>query len=245
MTTQLQLQQFSVALEDKTIIAPLDLAIGKGALHVLMGPNGSGKSTLALALMGHPTYTVSGTILLDGQPINELPVHKRAQAGLYLSFQQPQEIPGVSIVTFLKAAYESMHGPISVDELQQRAISYMQLLAMDQALLYRNLHEGFSGGERKKLELLQLLLFKPKVAILDEIDSGLDVDALDAVARGITHARQQNPDMAMLLITHYQRILQNLQADAVHVIKDGVLIRSGDVSVIEQIEQSGYDGLFS
>ena len=243
MIDTLTIKQLTVSLEKKIIIHDVNIHLKQGSLHVLMGPNGSGKSTLALALMGYPTYTVSGTILLNGIDITDLAMHKRAQAGLFITFQQPQEIPGVSIATFLKAAYEALHEPISVDELQQRVLFYMDLLAMDQALLYRNLHEGFSGGEKKKLELLQLLMFKPKVAILDEIDSGLDVDALAVVAEGIKQAQKENPEMSIVLITHYQRILAHMQPDVVHVLKDGRLIASGDITVAQQIDQLGYDGL--
>ena len=243
MIDTLTIKQLTVSLEKKIIIRDVNIHLKQGSLHVLMGPNGSGKSTLALALMGYPTYTVSGTILLNGIDITDLAMHKRAQAGLFITFQQPQEIPGVSIATFLKAAYEALHEPISVDKLQQRAFFYMDLLAMDQALFYRNLHEGFSGGEKKKLELLQLLMFKPKVAILDEIDSGLDVDALAVVAEGIKQAQKENPEMSIVLITHYQRILAHMQPDVVHVLKDGRLIASGDITVAQQIDQLGYDGL--
>lgn len=206
----LQLSNYSVFVQDKQLVQDISLVVPEGALHVLMGPNGSGKSSLALSLMGHPAYQVTGQALLNGQDITQLPVHKRAQAGLFLSFQQPHELPGVPVATYLKAIYEASHGHVNASALQKQIYEYLDLLELEHAFYYRNLNEGFSGGQKKKFELLQLLLCKPKVAILDEIDSGLDVDALRVVAQTLQIARQQHPQMAILLITHYQRILAHL-----------------------------------
>lgn len=241
---QLTIANYAIFHDELQIVKNINLKIDQGSLHVLMGPNGSGKSTLALALMGHPAYSTTGSAYLNDQQLDELPVHKRAQAGLFLSFQQPHEIPGVPLRTFLKAAYEAIHEPIEPQELQSRVMRYLDLLELDQAIYWRNLHEGFSGGQKKKLELLQLLLLKPKVAILDEIDSGLDVDALRVVADALSVARKENPNMTVLLITHYQRMLHYLTPDAVHLLMDGELVRSGDAQLAQEIEQFGYDKVF-
>ena len=237
---QLQCTSLSVSCAQKEIVHDVSLAVPAGQVHALMGPNGSGKSTLAVALMGHPAYTTSGTITLAGHDITDVPIHKRAQAGLFLSFQQPHEIPGVPIATFIKAAYEAIHGAITPQALKERAAVYMDVLCMDEALWFRNLHEGFSGGQRKKLEVLQLLLLRPKVAVLDEIDSGLDVDALQAVANGLHLARKEQPTLSLLLITHYQRLLQYITPDVVHVMHQGRIANRGDAALALAIEQQGY-----
>ncbi len=241
MALKLQIKNYYVSLQDKKLLNDINLDITSGSVHALMGPNGSGKSTMALSLMGHPAYTVTGSVLLNGQEIGTMPTHKRAQAGLFLSFQQPYEIPGVSLSSFLKAAYEAVHKSIDPKALQDTVSAYLELLELDQSFYYRNLHEGFSGGEKKKLELLQLLLLKPKVAILDEIDSGLDVDALRVVAQALNTAREKNPQMSILLITHYQRMLTYIQPDQVHLLINGELIQSGDHTLASTIEQYGYD----
>lgn len=236
----LQIQDVTVVVEGKQILQNINLTMVPGSVHVLMGPNGSGKSTLALSLMGHPAYTITGSVSLAGIDLQELPTYKRAQAGLFLSFQQPHEIPGVSLHAFLKAAYEALCQPIDNALLKQRVLTYLILLELDESFYYRNVHEGFSGGERKKLELLQLLLFRPKVAILDELDSGLDVDALRIVAQALQVACKENPAMSLLCITHYQRILRYIQPDHVHVLMQGMLVQSGDQSLADTIEQYGY-----
>lgn len=237
----LQLTNYSVLAHDKQLVNNLSLAIGAGQLHVLMGPNGSGKSSLALSLMGHPAYQVTGNALLCAQDITQLPVHKRAQAGLFLSFQQPYELPGVPVASYLKAVYQAMHGHIDVTSLQKQIYTYLDLLELDRAFYERNVNEDFSGGQKKKFELLQLLLCRPKVAILDELDSGLDVDALRVVAQALQHARTQHPHMAVLLITHYQRILTHMSVDAVHLLVQGSLVRTGDQRLVQAIERDGYD----
>lgn len=236
----LQIQDVTVVVEGKQILQNISLTMMPGSVHVLMGPNGSGKSTLALSLMGHPAYTVKGSVSLAGIDLQELPTYKRAQRGLFLSFQQPHEIPGVSLHSFLKAAYEALCHPIDNALLKQRVCAYLDLLELDESFYYRNVHEGFSGGERKKLELLQLLLFRPKVAILDELDSGLDIDALRIVAQALQAACKENPAMSLLCITHYQRILRYIQPDHVHVLMQGMLVQSGDRSLVDTIEQYGY-----
>ncbi len=241
MVSQLQIKNYSVSLQDKKLLNNINLNIASGSVHALMGPNGSGKSTMALSLMGHPAYTVTGSVFLGEQEVSAMPTHKRAQAGLFLSFQQPHEIPGVPLSSFLKAAYEAVHEPIDPKTLQHTVSAYLELLELDQSFYYRNLHEGFSGGEKKKLELLQLLLLKPKFALLDEIDSGLDVDALRVVAQALRIAREKNPQMSILLITHYQRILTYIQPDQVHLLMNGRLVQSGDHTLASTIEQNGYD----
>ncbi|MEX0940457.1 MAG: Fe-S cluster assembly ATPase SufC [Candidatus Babeliales bacterium] len=240
----LEIKNLQVAVEDTIIINDFNLEISAGELHVLMGPNGSGKSTLALTLMGHPRYQVKkGLIALNSQEITHISPDKRAKAGLFLSFQQPQEIPGVQVFNFLKEARRAITGNNEgVDEIYDELCDYMDLLGIDQRFAYRNLNDGFSGGEKKRFELLQLLMLKPKLVILDEIDSGLDIDALKSVAEGIQLAQEQNPDLSILLITHYQRILKHIKTpDYVHILQKGTLQQSGNYQLIEAIEQGGYE----
>ncbi len=239
----IHLSNYSLSVAGKLVVDNISLNIPSGSLHVLMGPNGSGKSSLALSLMGHKAYTVTGSATIDGHDVVPLSVDKRAQLGLFLSFQQPYEIPGVPLSSFFRVMYEVKYGPIEAKELQERLFAYFDLLEIDHALYYRNLHEGFSGGQKKKLEMLQLLLLKPRVAILDEIDSGLDVDALRTVASALTVARRENPEMALLVITHYQRLLKYLELDRLHIMVEGSLITSGDYQLAHIIEQQGYDAV--
>jgi Fe-S cluster assembly ATP-binding protein len=207
-----------------------------------MGPNGSGKSSLAYTLMGHPAYELlNGSIVLNGTLLHELSVDKRAKLGLFLAFQQPLEIPGVTVGAFLKEAYQAVKGVhISVKDFQILVEEKLAILHLDSSILSRGLHEGFSGGERKKVEILQLLILQPKMAILDEIDSGLDVDALKVVAAGIAAARAERPEMIILLVTHYQRILNHVCPDFVHVLAQGELVASGDGKLVHAIEGAGY-----
>lgn len=237
----INIKDYAVFVQDKQLLSNISLELKPGSLHVLMGPNGSGKSSLALSLMGHKAYTTGGSVLIDGHDLTQLSTDKRAKLGVFLSFQQPHEIPGVPLASFFKAIYESIYGPIEPKKLQEKLFAYFDLLEIDHAIYYRNLNEGFSGGQKKKLEMLQLLLLKPRVALLDEIDSGLDVDALRVVAHALNSARQENPEMAILVITHYQRLLYYLQVDQVHLLMDGMLIRSGDRQLAEAIERHGYD----
>ena len=236
-----------VSVIDKPVLYDISLSINPGAIHAIMGPNGSGKSSLAYALMGHPSYIVtSGSVLLNGTDIATMPVYERAKNGLFLSFQHPCEVPGVSVGAFLKEAYSAVTGQhIAVADFQKLLIARCQQLSIDPAFTARGLNEGFSGGEKKRLELLQLLLLQPKVAILDEIDSGLDIDSLKIVAAGIELARKENPAMSIVLITHYQRILNYIIPDYVHVLCDGRVVASGDAQVARELELKGYDGFKS
>lgn len=239
----IHLSNYSVFVVGKQVVNNISLGLESGSLHVLMGPNGSGKSSLALSLMGHKAYTATGSAMIDGHDIVPLSVDKRAQLGLFLSFQQPYEIPGVPLSSFFKVIYEIKYGPIEPKRLQEKLFAYFDLLEIDHAFYYRNLHEGFSGGQKKKLEMLQLLLLKPRVAILDEIDSGLDVDALRVVAHALALARKESPEMAVLVITHYQQLLKHLQLDHLHIMVDGSLIKSGDYQLAHVVEQQGYDAV--
>lgn len=239
----LQINNISVSVNNKPVLYDINLNVNAGAIHAIMGPNGSGKSSLACVLMGHPSYHIaSGSILLNAVDISTAQVHERAKHGLFLSFQHPCEIPGVSVASFLKEAYIAITGNhIAVADFQALLLKYCEQLTIDPAFIQRSL-EGFSGGEKKKLELLQLLLLKPKLAILDEIDSGLDIDALKIVAAGVELARKENPQMAVVLITHYQRILEYIIPDYVHVLCNGRIVSSGDAHVARDLEIKGYDG---
>lgn len=232
----------SISVEEKSIIRGIRLSIDPGTLHVLMGPNGSGKSTLAYALMGYPLYQITaGSIVFQGQVLNEYAIDKRAKAGIFLAFQHPVEIPGVTVFNFLKEAhYAFCNTVISVEQFKTLLYEKMAFLKLDIEFSYRPLNYGFSGGEKKKLELLQLLLLKPKMAILDEIDSGLDVDAIKIVAEGLHHARRDNPDLAVLMITHYPRLFDYLTPDAVHIMNKGQLVKTGGPELMKAIEQGGY-----
>jgi Fe-S cluster assembly ATP-binding protein len=242
--TILCINNIFVSINDKPVLYDINLNIDSGAIHAIMGPNGSGKSSLAHSLMGHPSYTItSGSIFLDGSDISSAQVHERAKHGLFLSFQHPCEIPGVSVASFLKEAYMAVTGThIAVADFQTLLQKRCEQLLIDPAFMARGLNEAFSGGEKKKLELLQLLILQPKVAVLDEIDSGLDIDALKVVAAGIELARKENPAMSIVLITHYQRILDYIAPDYVHVICDGRIVVSGDAHVARDLEIRGYDG---
>lgn len=244
-SARLAIKNLSVSVADKKAVRSVSLSVMPGELHVIMGPNGSGKSSLAHALIGHPDYTVeSGDILLEGVSLLNQQPDVRARAGLFVSFQYPIAIPGVMVRSFLQeialiAAGESW----CYDEFCKQLELYCDVLSLDKSLLARSLHDGFSGGERKKLELLQMLLLKPRIIVLDEIDSGLDVDALQAVVRGISMARQTEPSPAVIIITHYQRILQYLTVDWVHVMHNGALIQSGTADLARYIDTTGYQEL--
>ncbi|MGC2310214.1 MAG: Fe-S cluster assembly ATPase SufC [Candidatus Babeliaceae bacterium] len=236
------LNNVSVSLDEKLLINALNLVCKPGTFTVLMGPNGSGKSSLAYALMGHPKYTIiDGSIMLDDVPITQLSADKRARAGLFLAFQYPYEIPGVSIFSFLKESYRALKGTdIILDEFVQLVETVFQQVGLSPDYIQRGVHEGFSGGERKRLEVAQLLLFKPKVAILDEIDSGLDADGIRHVAQALNGLRAENPSMIFIIITHNTRLLQFMQPDQVHILQEGKLIASGGVEMIQYIEAKGY-----
>ena len=241
----LTIKNLHVSINDLSILKRLSLQVQPGSIHAIMGPNGSGKSTLANTLMGHPHYQIiTGSIELNKIAIHELSPDKRAQAGLFLAFQYPLVLPGVRVATFLKEAHAAKTGKIlSVLEFQALLKDAMQVLDIDSSFAQRNLNEGFSGGEKKRLEMLQLLILQPQVAVLDEIDSGLDIDALKIVARGIDHARKQNPKMSFIIITHYQRILNYITPDYVHIMENGSIVKSGDATLAQRLETVGYQGL--
>lgn len=232
----------SAAAGEKPILHDVDLQVQKGEIHVLMGPNGAGKSTLGQVIMGNPAYTVSaGRIELDGIDITEEDVDKRSRAGLFMSFQAPVEVPGVPIASFLRAIVaQHDHLNLKGKRYKKRVAEIMEQLDMPEAALNRELNVGFSGGERKKLEMLQLLLLQPKLAILDETDSGLDVDALNVVSRAMA-AYRQDCDGTILIITHNTRILEHLPVDRTHVMVKGALVAEGDDSLIAKIDEEGFE----
>lgn len=237
----LHIKNLHVSTSDKEIIHGIDLEIEKGTVHAIMGPNGSGKSTLANAIMGHPKYVITqGTIVLDEHDITQQPPHERAHAGLFLSMQYPPEISGVTISNFLRAVYEAKVGekqnPITFyKHLQEK----MKELHIDPEFAKRYVNHGFSGGEKKRAEILQLSMLEPTYAVLDETDSGLDVDALRVVSEGINRFRSL--DRGVLLITHYNRILEYIQPDVVHIMANGTIVHSGDFTLALEVENNGYE----
>lgn len=236
----LQIKNLHISVGDKEIVHSLDLTLEKGKVIALMGPNGSGKSTLANTLMGHPKYTVTeGEIILDNENITALSPDKRAKKGLFLSMQYPPQIEGVTIGNFLRVAKISQTGAqISPLDFHKVLVEKMAKLSIDPDFLKRYLNVGFSGGEKKKLEILQLAVLEPTYAILDETDSGLDIDALKIVAEGINQFR--SPERGVLLITHYNRILEYITPDVVHIMKEGRMVKSGGAELAERIEKEGY-----
>jgi Fe-S cluster assembly ATP-binding protein len=247
--TQLELKDLHVALEDGTeIVKGVDLTVKTGEVHAVMGPNGSGKSTLAYALMGHPAYRITeGQILLDGDDVTELGADERAQRGLFLAFQYPHAVPGVTVTSFLRSAINAIRkaraggvdDPIPVKEFRTDLLAAMDSLKVPRDLARRYLNEGFSGGEKKRVEILQMALLRPRIAILDETDSGLDIDALKIVARGVQEL--VGPDMGALVITHYQRILNYIAPDYVHVFVDGGIVAEGGPELAQKLEDEGYE----
>ena len=244
----LEIKNLHVALEDGTeIVKGVDLSVDVGEKHAIMGPNGSGKSTLAYALMGHPAYEVTeGEILLEGTNIVELGADERAQKGLFLAFQYPHAIPGVTVTSFLRSALNAIRkaragkdDPIPVKQFRTEILAAMERLKVPRELASRYLNEGFSGGEKKRVEILQMALLQPKIAVLDETDSGLDIDALRIVAKGVNEL--VGPDMGALLITHYQRILNYVTPDHVHVFVGGRIVESGGQELAHKLEAEGYD----
>ena len=241
-TPLLNITGLTASVDEKTILQGIDLAVGAGETHVLMGPNGAGKSTMGHVIMGDPVYTVNkGTITFDGQDITDLSPDKRSRAGLFLSFQAPVEIPGVPLSSFLRAQIAGRPGlEMKGKEFRRRVKELAAELDMDTAYLNRELGVGFSGGEKKKVEMLQLLLLQPKLAILDETDSGLDVDALGVVSRGMD-AYRKSTDGSLVIITHNMRILEHLEVDRVHVMVNGRIVREDDASLIPWIDANGFD----
>ncbi len=238
----LEVEDLSVSVKDQPILQDIGLTMDAGETHVLMGPNGAGKSTLGFALMGHPGYSVTGgSITFDGEVLNDLSADKRAKAGMFLSFQNPIEVPGVSLSSFVRNALHEQTGqPVKLFAFQKKLAAAMELLSMDPAYADRDLNIGFSGGEKKKAEILQMLLLQPKLAILDETDSGLDVDAVRTVSQGV-EAYQESKHGALLIITHSTRILEALHVDRVHILVKGRIVHTGDASLIEEINAHGFE----
>jgi Fe-S cluster assembly ATP-binding protein len=233
-----------VAEEDLGILNGVDLTIGKGEIHAIMGPNGSGKSTLAKVIAGHPGYeATSGTVSLNGEDLLDLEPDERSRAGVFLAFQYPVEIPGVSIANFLRTAVQA-HMPegeeLDIFDFADMLSERMAMLEMDPAFAERHVNDGFSGGEKKRNEILQMAMLKPKLAVMDETDSGLDIDALKIVSNGVNKLVEEDPEMSVLLITHYQRLLDYIKPDFVHVMVDGRIVRSGGPEVALQLEAEGY-----
>jgi Fe-S cluster assembly ATP-binding protein len=239
----LQVENLHVSVEGTEILKGLDLTVGTGEVHALMGPNGSGKSTLANALLGNPTYQVTdGQILYKGEDVTAWPADVRGKAGMFLAFQYPEEIPGVSVAQFLRQALSARRGmDLSVLELRVSIMEWMKRLGMDPSFGDRYLNEGFSGGEKKRNEVLQLAILEPDLAVLDETDSGLDIDALGVVGRGVTAVRDSRPDLGVVVVTHYQRILEQLRPDVVHLMIDGRVLATGGPELAARIEKEGYE----
>jgi Fe-S cluster assembly ATP-binding protein len=250
---QLEIKNLHVALEDGTeIVKGVDLEVDLGQKHAIMGPNGSGKSTLAYALMGHPAYEVTeGQILFDGEDLTELGADERAQRGLFLAFQYPHAIPGVTVTSFLrsainanrKAASGGEEDPVPIPEFRTNLLAAMEELKVPRELASRYLNDGFSGGEKKRVEILQMAMLKPKIAVLDETDSGLDIDALRIVANGVN--KLVGPETGALVITHYQRILDYVTPDFVHVFVDGRIVAEGGPELAHKLEAEGYEAFGS
>jgi Fe-S cluster assembly ATP-binding protein len=232
-----------LATERPAILRGLDLTVNAGEVHAIMGPNGSGKSTLGSTLMGSPEYEVTaGTIEFLGDDVTEWPTDERAKAGMFLAFQYPQEIAGVSVIQFLRQAQSARKGiDLSVLELRLATMDWMKRLGMDSSFVDRYLNEGFSGGEKKRNEIMQMAILEPELAILDETDSGLDIDALRVVAKGIREVRTDRPSMGVVLITHYQRLLDEVTPDHIHILVDGRIVATGGMELAEQLERDGYD----
>ncbi|HSL57260.1 MAG TPA: Fe-S cluster assembly ATPase SufC [Acidimicrobiales bacterium] len=232
-----------VSTDGAEILKGVDLVVGAGEVHALMGPNGSGKSTLASTLLGSPEYEVTaGSIRFKGDDITEWGADVRGKSGMFLAFQYPQEIAGVSVINFLRQALSARKGiDLSVLELRLAIMEWMERLDMDPSFADRYLNEGFSGGEKKRNEILQMAILEPELAVLDETDSGLDIDALKVVARGVQEVRRDRPDLGVLAITHYQRLLEHLQPDVVHILIDGRIVESGGPDLAERLEREGYD----
>lgn len=241
-TSLLITKDLSVNVEEKEILHKINLEIGNGETHVLMGPNGAGKSTLGYALMGNPRYQITnGKIYFNGTELQDESADKRAQKGIFLSFQNPLEVPGISLANFIRNALEQRTGTrILLWDFKKEMKKAMDVLQMDESYADRDLNVGFSGGEKKKAEILQLLMLKPSLAILDETDSGLDVDAVHTVSKGIEEY-QKSKKGSLLIITHSTRILQSLHVDRTHVLVDGHLVASGDASLVDEINNHGFE----
>ncbi|HOD47899.1 MAG TPA: Fe-S cluster assembly ATPase SufC [Opitutaceae bacterium] len=239
----IEIKDLHVAIGDKPIVKGLSLTIKQGEVHAIMGPNGTGKSTFSKAIAGHPDYTITqGDVLIDGQSILALEPDERARAGIFLAFQYPCEIPGVSIANFIRAAMQARlkdGEELDATGYYKQLYAQMDSLKIDRKFTSRAVNDGFSGGEKKRCEILQMAMLKPRFAFMDETDSGLDIDALRIVSEGIEHMR--GPDLGILLITHYQRLLNHIVPDFVHVMYDGRIVKSGDKSLALELEAKGYD----
>ena len=243
----LEIKNLHVEIDGKEILKGLDLAVNAGEVHAIMGPNGSGKSTLAYAVMGHPAYEITeGKILLDGEDVTELGADERAQRGLFLAFQYPHAIPGVTVTSFLRSAINAVRkarndgvdDPIAIPEFRKELLAQMDRLKVSRELASRYLNDGFSGGEKKRVEILQMAMLRPRIAVLDETDSGLDIDALRIVAGGVKDL--VGPEMGALVITHYQRILDYITPDRVHVFVGGRIVEQGGPELAKKLELKGY-----
>ncbi len=239
----LNIEGLKVSINDKPILKGVDLKMNKGEVHVVMGQNGSGKSTLAAAIAGNPIYEIdAGKMEFYGEDLLEMEVFERARAGIFLSFQNPQEIPGLEIEHFLRMARENITGEkTSVAKFHKELLQVMEELDMPEDYASRSLNEGFSGGEKKKSEILQMAVIKPKFVILDETDSGLDIDAIKTVFENIKKIINKNPDMNAIIITHYNKVLDYLSPDKVHVMHEGRIVKSGGMDIVGKIEEIGYD----
>ncbi len=237
----LNIEGLRVEIDGQEIVKGLDMEVGTGEIHAIMGPNGSGKSTLSNVLMGHPRYDVTaGSITFRGEDVFELEADERAKLGMFLAFQYPSEVPGVSVANFLRTAVNSVREKeLSPMEMYKLIQEKMKIMQMDPKFAERYLNEGFSGGEKKRNEILQMLMLEPKLAIMDETDSGLDIDALQVVAKGVNELR--GPEFSAIVITHYQRILRYIEPDRVHVMLDGRLVTSGGKELADALEEKGYD----
>ena len=247
MTTPLlELRDVTCSADGVEILKGVDLVVAQGEVHAIMGPNGAGKSTLASVIMGNPAYQrTGGQILFKGEDVSAMLPDERARVGLFLAFQYPEAIPGVSVIQFLRQAISARTGveDLSVLEVRLSLDEWMDRLGMDRAFAERHLNEGFSGGERKRNEVLQLAMLEPDVAILDETDSGLDIDALRTVATGVREVRSRRPEMAVVVVTHYAKLLEELVPDHVHVLIGGRIVASGGAELAEEIDAKGYDAL--
>ena len=239
----LHIEDLHVSVEGTPILRGVDLTVGRGEIHALMGPNGSGKSTLANTLLGNPAYQVTaGRVLFHGEDITDWPTETRGKAGIFLAFQYPEELPGVPVIQFLRQALSARRGTdLSVLELRLSIMEWMARLGMDPSFGDRFLNEGFSGGEKKRNEILQMAILEPEIAILDETGSGLDFDALGEVAAGVEQVRAARPELGVLLVTHYQRILDRITPDVVHVLVDGRVVESGGPDLARRLESEGYE----